>query len=88
MLSVWLEGFDVPIGALSSDVHGVVQFSYAMEWIKNEDSFPLSLSLPLREAAYGDSATRTFFQNLLPENRRLLANLLAREQLDESDLNI
>ena len=86
MLSVWLEGFDVPIGALLSDVHGVVQFSYAMEWIKNEDSFPLSLSLPLREAAYGDSATRTFFQNLLPENRRLLANLLAREQLDESDL--
>jgi serine/threonine-protein kinase HipA len=86
ILSVWLEGFDVPIGVLSSDVHGAVQFSYAIEWIKSERSFPLSLSLPLREAAYGDSATRTFFQNLLPENRRLISNLLARERLEDSDL--
>jgi serine/threonine-protein kinase HipA len=85
-LAVWLEGFEKPVGLLSSSLLGRTQFSYTSEWLKNAHSFPISLSLPLGEAPFGDFETRTFFQNLMPENRRLFSNLLAQERLDESDL--
>ncbi|MEM7476188.1 MAG: type II toxin-antitoxin system HipA family toxin [Planctomycetota bacterium] len=59
-------------------VDGVsIRFSYAPDWLKNQKSFPLSVSLPLR-GGFSDEAANNFFVNLLPEEnvrRRTCAKL-------------
>lgn len=84
-LDVWLEAFDRPIGLLDAGDDGGLRFSYAEEYLVCETAHPISLSLALTEAPYGDRATRAFFQNLLPENNQL-DQLLARERLERSDI--
>ncbi len=47
-------------------------FQYSPQWLKKAQVqprfMPLSLALPLREQSYGDTETRPFFANLLPES--------------------
>ncbi len=64
LLDVHLEGITTPIGQLSRGDDGAVQFRYVTDALPH----PLSLSLPLREQAFGDADTRGFFANLLFEN--------------------
>lgn len=84
-LNVWVEASPDPIGRLTSDDHGAVQFAYAPAWIEAVASFPLSLSLPLREEPFGDAISRAFFSNLLQENDQL-ERVIAREGLDRGDI--
>ena len=55
-------------GTLTCDKHHLFSFHYAPEWITKRNVPPLSLSMPVREAAYDDEKARPFFTNLLPES--------------------
>lgn len=54
------------VGLLRSDPNGRMEFRYDARWLGDPAAFPVSLSLPLRPEAYGDTA-HSFFANLLPE---------------------
>jgi serine/threonine-protein kinase HipA len=64
-LNVFFE--DKPVGVFSQDEEMVHSFQYDSVWIKDENSFPISLSMPLQEVAFGNKVTLAFFENLLPE---------------------
>jgi serine/threonine-protein kinase HipA len=64
VLDVFLEGVDKPVGELSKQDSGSIQFQY----VRDDPPHPVSLSMPLREEPYGDVAARAFFDNLLFEN--------------------
>jgi serine/threonine-protein kinase HipA len=63
------------VGTLTRQ-EGRLAFRYGRAWLEDPRSHPLSLSLPLREAAFADAETRTWFGNLLPEGDFL--NAVAR----------
>lgn len=73
---MWLE--DAEVGTLVQRADGQLRFEYRADWLLAEDRGPISLSLPLREAAFDDRATRAFFGGLLPDDdaRRRLAKYL------------
>lgn len=55
------------VGILERDQELIYSFSYSEEWIKDEDHFPLSLTLPITDQKYGNKLTLSYFENLLPE---------------------
>lgn len=55
------------VGILSEDNEERLIFKYSESWLKNPNSFPLSLALKLSDELYGHLATKAFFENLLPE---------------------
>lgn len=79
-IDVFLEGLERPIGRLSGDDHGALTFGYDPSADR-----PISLSLPLRDEAYGDVETRAFFDNLLQENASL-DDVMARFGIDRGDV--
>ena len=54
------------VGHLERSAEGAVEFAYAAAWLTASHRFPISLSMPLREAPYGEAGL-SFFANLLPE---------------------
>lgn len=80
-LDVFLDGTPDPVGRLTRDDAGATSFQY----LSDAPAHPLSLSLPLREAPYDDTATRSFFANLLFENAQR-EQIMARHGLDFSDV--
>ncbi len=46
-------------------------FQYDKNWINSKDSYRLSVSLPLRETAYLNDDSYSYFTNLLPEGKIL-----------------
>ncbi|OYW77162.1 MAG: phosphatidylinositol kinase, partial [Asticcacaulis sp. 32-58-5] len=83
-LSVWLDGVGQPVGHLEAFDSGAVVFSYHDSYL-NGAAIPISLSLPLQYAVFGDVATRAFFSNLLPENDQT-RRLIEREGLSRDDV--
>jgi serine/threonine-protein kinase HipA len=80
-LDVFLEGCPDPVGCLTRHDDGATGFRYLTDNLP----YPLSLSLPVREDPYGDSATRAFFANLLFENAQR-EQVMQRHGLDFSDV--
>lgn len=77
------------VGVLTKEVSGAVQFSYAPEWLAGQHSFPVSLSLPLREDAYRGQPVSAVFENLLPDSdtiRRRVAERVGAEGTDAYSL--
>ena len=68
------------IGCIQRDDHGSTEFRYDADY----DGPPLSLALPVRAEAYGDTRSRAFFSNLIFESpqRHLI---LEKYQLDPAD---
>lgn len=66
-LNVWFQ--DHLAGELSLQ-DGNLVFSYNQDYLKNPSAMPLSHSLPLQAAAYGDIKSRAFFSGLLPEGEQ------------------
>jgi serine/threonine-protein kinase HipA len=64
------------IGHLIQDEHGQTLFEYASDWLKNTNSIPLSMSLPLKKGRFGEKHCKPFFAGVLPENAK--RNLIAR----------
>lgn len=56
------------VGALRRESTGAVDFQYAEDWLSWESTFPVSLSLPLREDRYIGTPVLNVFDNLLPDS--------------------
>ncbi|RWD34912.1 MAG: type II toxin-antitoxin system HipA family toxin, partial [Mesorhizobium sp.] len=65
-LNVFLNGRLV--GVLRREATGAVDFKYADEWLSFRGTFPVSLSLPLREDRYIGEPVLNVFDNLLPDS--------------------
>jgi len=80
VLDVYLEAVRDPIGKLSSDAEGSISFRYT----RLDVPHPVSLSLPLQQAPFGDVVARGFFANLLFENE-MRDQVMQRHGIEERD---
>lgn len=76
ILDVWFHGNKA--GQLLQDDSGRLLFAYYADYLKSDQPWPLSVSMPLGAAQFGDRVARPFFSGLLPEDliRRRVAKLL------------
>lgn len=65
-LNVFLNGRLV--GTLRRESTGAIDFQYARDWLAWENTFPVSLSLSLREDRYIGAPVINVFDNLLPDS--------------------
>jgi serine/threonine-protein kinase HipA len=65
-LNVFLNGRLV--GVLRRESSGAIDFLYDQRWLAWESTFPISLSLPLREDRYIGASVINVFDNLLPDS--------------------
>ncbi|MCB1310829.1 MAG: HipA N-terminal domain-containing protein [Sedimentitalea sp.] len=77
-LDVYIEGVDAPVARLTGE-EGTMSFRYLT------DTAQISLSLPVREAAFGDAEARAFFANLIFENEQR-EQVMARHGIDNDDI--
>ena len=74
------------VGRWSVDAGNHHEFVYDEAWLQRGDAYPVSLSLPLpvagRAAPFRGDEVRNFFDNLLPENRRIRERLRERFHTD------
>src|SRR5579872_4844522 len=61
------------MGRVQRDRNGRLSFTYDDRWRTAEDSFPLSLSMPLALAEHGHSKIDAYLWGLLPDNEQVLA---------------
>lgn len=77
------------VGHLSKAASGAVAFRYDESWLAWEHALPVSLSLPLREDAYGGEPVVAVFDNLLPDAdalRRRVAERVGAAGIDAYSL--
>ena len=65
-LNVFLNGRLV--GVLRREANGAIDFLYDQQWLSWQSTFPISLSLPLREDRYIGLPVINVFDNLLPDS--------------------
>lgn len=73
------------VGQLQRDPAGAIAFQYDADWLAWPYALPVSLSLPLREAAYTGTPVLAVFDNLLPDNGELRRRIAARTQAEGMD---
>lgn len=77
------------VGRLEKETSGAITFQYDSAWLDWEHRFAISLSLPLRKAAYRGAPVVAVFENLLPDNpniRRRVAERTAAAGTDAYSL--
>lgn len=82
-LNVFLNGRLV--GILRRESTGAIDFQYAREWLDWRGTFPISLSLPLREDRYIGTPVTNVFDNLLPDNDAMRRRVAERVGADGTD---
>lgn len=73
------------VGVLRRESTGAIDFQYARDWLDWRGTFPVSLSLPLRENRYIGAPVINVFDNLLPDSdpiRRRVAERVGAEGTD------
>jgi serine/threonine-protein kinase HipA len=86
-LNVFLNGRLV--GVLRREATGAIDFRYESDWLAWESTFPISLSLPLRENRYIGMSVINVVDNLLPESdpiRKRVAERVGAEGTDAYSL--
>jgi len=76
-------------GRLNKETSGAIDFRYDESWLRWQYTFPISLSLPLRDDKYGGEAVGAVFDNLLPDSveiRRRIAQRVGAASEDAFDL--
>jgi len=73
------------VGQLRRNPAGAIAFQYDAGWLAWPHTLPVSLSLPLREAAYTGTPVLAVFENLLPDNGELRRRIAARTQAEGTD---
>lgn len=68
-LSVWMNGERV--GTWLTHPARPDEFRYAPEWLIADGARPISLSMPLRPTEYKGETVTAYFDNLLPDSRRI-----------------
>ena len=82
-LNVFLNGRLV--GRLKKETSGAIDFQYDPAWLGWEHTFPVSLSLPLREDRYLGERVIAVFDNLLPDNADIRNRVAARVSAEGAD---
>ena len=82
-LNIFLNGRLV--GQLRRETSGAIDFQYDQSWLDWEHTFPVSLSLPLREDRYVGDPVIAVFDNLLPDSEDIRRRLAARNHADGID---
>lgn len=82
-LNVYLNGRLV--GELRRAASGAIDFQYDPSWLAWEHTFPISLSLPLREDRYIGDPVIAVFDNLLPDNDEIRRRVAAEIHADGID---
>lgn len=75
-LAIWMNGEYV--GRWSMQPGKPDEFAYAREWAISDGARPISLSMPLRPTPYQGDVVAAYFDNLLPDNRRVRERLQRR----------
>jgi len=74
-----------PVGRMDQGRDGRLAFTYEQEWQDREDSFPLSLSMPLGQRDHSDAVVRPFMEGLLPDNLGILQRWARRFQVSPNN---
>ena len=82
-LGVFLNGRRV--GRLRKEASGSIDFQYEGSWLEWEHTFPISLSLPLREDRYVGTSVIAVFDNLLPDSNPIRRRLAERVRAEGDD---
>ena len=69
------------IGTITQDRGGKLRFAYDQEWRNTNDAVPLSLSMPLTAAEYGNKEVESFLWNLLPDREETLRQIAAEHNI-------
>jgi serine/threonine-protein kinase HipA len=85
-LNIWLNGLPVGCWETAAGRHTLTYFD---EWRNDEQTRPLSLSLPFKpgNAAHTGPAVRDFFDNLLPDSdaiRRRIASHFGTDGIEQA----
>ena len=80
-LAVFLSG--TRVGTLSQSAG--LSFAYDEDYLAQQDPTPLSLSMPLRGAPFGNRVTRSWVEGLLPGDPRVRARVAARGEVKASN---
>ena len=59
------------VGRLLKEPGGAISFRYDESWLSWSNTFPISMSLPLREDAFKGDRVVAVFENLLPDSEEL-----------------
>lgn len=83
-LNIWMNG--IPVGYWEKTRSGE-RLAYFAEWLADEQSRPLSLSLPFLpgNATYQGAVVSDYFDNLLPDSDAIRRRLAQRHQAGGSD---
>jgi len=83
-LNIWMNG--IPVGYWGTTRQGE-RLGYFDEWLTDEQSRPLSLSLPFLpgNAPYQGQVVTNYFDNLLPDNDAIRRRLAQRHQAGGTD---
>ena len=74
------------VGQLKREISGAIEFKYATGWLNWEYTFPVSLSLPLREDRYTGDPVIAVFDNLLPDSSQVRGRLAERTKANGTDV--
>lgn len=77
-LFVYMNGIEV--GRLLRESTGQLVFQYKEDWLNNEITRPISLSMPLREMPYKGAVVEYYFENLLPDSEVIRSRIQKRFQ--------
>ena len=72
-------------GRLEKEAGGAIAFQYAREWLDWPSRFPISLSLPLRPAAWRGEPVVAVFDNLLPDSVNVRKRVADKTGADGTD---
>ncbi len=82
-LDVYMNG--IKVGDYTRTRSGANQFSYDHEWLNSPGRRSISLSLPLRTAAYSGAEVYNYFDNLIPDNREVRERIVARFHAESTE---
>ena len=73
------------VGVFRRESSGAINFRYAADWLGWDNTFPVSLSLPLREDGYIGAPVINVFDNLLPDSDAIRNRIAERVGADGTD---
>ncbi|MFU0507429.1 type II toxin-antitoxin system HipA family toxin [Pseudaminobacter sp. NGMCC 1.201702] len=73
------------VGVLRREATGAIDFQYGRDWLDWRSTFPVSLSLPLREDRYIGTPVINVFDNLLPDSDPIRKRVAERVGADGTD---
>lgn len=67
------------VGQYSRAPNGATAFRYDPDWLASDRTFPISLSMPLSDRIWSGEGAASYFDGLLPDDRKVREKIAARE---------